>query len=130
MSFASENRFSALDPDPVPEYAPLIIMEVLIDTGAGWTNAYALVDGGAQGNMMNAPFVKEHGLATKPKEERMKLILANGKDSTGGDLVNYCPTTMRTDDHIEKIAFDISTIAYDLILGRPWIEKHDPAQMS
>jgi hypothetical protein len=129
MSFVSENRFSVLDPDPVPEYAPLIIMEVLIDTGVGWANAYALVDGGAQGNMMNAPFVKEHGLATKPKEERMKLILANGKDSTGGDLVDYCPTTMRTGDHTEKVAFDISTIAYDLILGRPWIEKHDPAQI-
>jgi hypothetical protein len=100
-------------------------MEVLVFTGAKWVPAYALVDGGAQGSMINSSFANKHSLKSKTKSEPMYLTLADGAPSRKGTVVEYAPVHLQMGDHQETIAFDVAPIAYDIILGLAWIHEHD-----
>jgi hypothetical protein len=88
--------------------------------------AYALVDSGAQGNIINREFAEKHNLPFRAKSEPMKLILADGKTTRSGEVTHYVPVKVKIGDHEELIAFDATTVSYDTILGLSWLKKHNP----
>jgi hypothetical protein len=111
---------------PTPEYAPLILLRIRIWDGSKYTLAYALVDSGAQGSIINKHFAEKHNLPFKVKSKPMKLILADGENSRSGEVTHYVPVKIKVGDHEESLAFDASSIGYDAILGLSWLKKHNP----
>jgi hypothetical protein len=116
---------TSLNP-PDPEYAPLILLRIRIWDGSKHTLAYALVDSGAQGSIINREFTEKHNLPFKVKSKPMKLILADGENSRSGEVTHYVPVKIKIGDHQQSLAFDASTIGYDAILGLSWLKKHNP----
>jgi len=82
-----------------------------------------LIDGGSQGNFINNQVVKE----TKLKIKRCKNItmkFADGRAYSGNIIVPACP--LKIENYLERIDLQVGPIMYDIILGKPWLDKHDP----
>ena len=92
-----------------------------------WITFRALVDSGCQGNFINKKLIRKYLMSYLPKESPLTLTLADGGNSRGGNVTHYEPVLMKIGEHIEAIAFDITPTAHDIVLGIPWLNKHDPS---
>ena len=89
-----------------------------------------MIDTGANANFMSERFVLAHQLRVKSKTDKYELQTADGsliKDKTGviDQETRSLPVAIST--HHEEIVFDVFSLAtYDVILGMPWMKKHNP----
>lgn len=86
----------------------------------------ALVDSGA-----TAVFICEK-LATKLKKQRLihpeRLTVFDGEDSRAGSITHKVHGTLFIDEHNEMIDLKVTRPGgYDMVLGLPWLEKHNPS---
>jgi hypothetical protein len=127
--FHSPNRFAPLA--PTPEYSPLAYIDVdFKPVGARdeeWNSTRAMVDCGGQGSFINEKFSRYCHLPSHTKAHPVSLILADGSQSQAGHITHYNPITLRTGGNEETLAVDVAPTAHDIILGMPWLQKHDPA---
>jgi hypothetical protein len=72
----------------MPEYVPLILLRIRIVVENKEIIAYALVDSGAQGSIINREFAEKHNLPFRAKSEAMKLILVDGKTARSGEVAH------------------------------------------
>ena len=87
-----------------------------------------MVDSGAIGNYISSGCVKRHQIETCNKSKPYQLALADGSAAgqTGRIGEETMPTFLKIGKHMETIVLDIVNIKYDIILGIPWLEHHDP----
>jgi hypothetical protein len=88
----------------------------------------ALIDSGASGLFIHWNFVRKHRIPTKAYAK--PKIVRNVDNSTNilGKITNYVETTLKVGDHEEQAKFSVTDIGEDdLILGLPWLRKHNPA---
>ena len=86
----------------------------------------AMIDSGATGNFMSQRFVKSKGIATQEKNDGYELIAVDGSRLPDVDSETI-PLPMAIQQHHEEVTFDISDMAsHDVVLGMPWLEKHNP----
>ena len=85
----------------------------------------ALIDSGASSNFISKAFVMKRKLSMRPLQGASTTVrLANGQlerisKCVHGDLV--------IDNSSEQITFTVIKLhGYDIILGMPWLAKHDP----
>jgi hypothetical protein len=123
----SSNRFSSLA-SVSPEYAPLAYIDVGISHPGkeGRTDTRALLDCGGQGSFINEPFSKTNLIPHVPKSTPIALVLADGERSEKGPVTHFNPVILTTGGNEEPIALDITNVGHDIILGKPWLDKHDP----
>jgi hypothetical protein len=51
----------------------------------------------------------------------------DGRNAKNGIIIYYIKTRLKTKDYCEKIKFFVTQLAYyPIILGMPWLKKHDP----
>ena len=135
--FASPNRFQSLslntttDLSPTPEYCPLGYIDVdikgTLDSGEGWVSTRALIDSGGQGSFINDKLFEYYQhLPCLTKPQPISLILADGRPSKGGNIKSYSPLTLRIASNQETIALDVAPTTHHIVLGTPWLERHDP----
>jgi hypothetical protein len=89
----------------------------------------ALIDSGAQGNFISPRIVNELRLDWNQKDEPYSLNTVEGTSvSYGNGTVDREATlVMRTARQEEQITLDITdTSQHDVILGIPWLRKHNP----
>jgi len=86
-----------------------------------------MVDCGGQGSFINNNFSKQYQLPCRPKSFPVSLVLADGSQSQAGHLTQYNPVLLRTAGNEEPIGLDIAPTSHNIILGMPWLKKHDPA---
>ena len=125
--FASENRFQPLEPT-IPDYQPLAYVDVEVsapDSGESVVTR-ALVDSGGQGSFINRNLAKTYNLPRVAKTPPVTLILADGEPSPH-TISHYSPLTLKTGSSAESCALDIANTTHDIILGIPWLKKHDPS---
>jgi hypothetical protein len=101
----------------MPEYALLIEVDTEIWNGSKWMHASGMVDSGAQGCIINRPLTEINDLSSMFKLQPMTMTLADSGETGGGVIDKFAPLRLKIGDHTESIAFDISTIGYDFILG-------------
>jgi Reverse transcriptase (RNA-dependent DNA polymerase)/RNase H-like domain found in reverse transcriptase/Integrase zinc binding domain/Chromo (CHRromatin Organisation MOdifier) domain len=112
----------------IPRYHPRvhIIIEVEIWDGKRWTITYAMIDSGASGNFICYTYFRfffEQSLS-KPKTTRYLLKMADGKTNV---VSRETSTQIKIKDHSENLTLDITRLErYPIILGIPWLKKHDP----
>ena len=126
-TLASPNPFAVLSPEP--EYSPLAYIDVDIKAaGSGeWRAARAMVDCGGQGSFINDNLLKSYKLPRLPKQQTVSLVLADGLPSKAGHITHYNPLVLRTAGNEELLGLDIAPTSHDIILGMPWLKRHDPA---
>jgi Reverse transcriptase (RNA-dependent DNA polymerase)/RNase H-like domain found in reverse transcriptase/Integrase zinc binding domain/Chromo (CHRromatin Organisation MOdifier) domain/Integrase core domain len=111
-----------------PEYAPLAYIDVGISHPGkeGRIDTRALLDCGGQGSFINEPFSKTNLIPRTPKSIPIALVLADGERSEKGPVTHFNPVIMTIGGNDEPIALDITNVGHDIILGKPWLDKHDP----
>ena len=124
----TSNRFSALS-TITPEYSPLAFIDVDFKAPEAeeWTMTIAMVDCGGQGSFINSNLSQSYQLPRQPKSPPISLILADGSQSRTSHVTHFNPLLLRTAGHEEPVGLDIAATAHDIILGMPWLAKHDPA---
>lgn len=86
----------------------------------------AMIDSGAMGNFMSQRFVKSNGIATQEKNDGYELIAVDGSSLPDVDSETI-PLPLAIQQHHEEIVFDVlDTASHDIVLGMPWLEKHNP----
>jgi hypothetical protein len=86
-----------------------------------------LVDCGASGCFINRSFVMEHNLSTSRLEVPISVQNADGTESRNGpiefscDVILFAPPSFR-----DRLNLEVTTITYDVILGLPWLQRHNP----
>ncbi len=124
-AFATPNRFQPL---LGPEYRPLCYIDVEVKgDNTDWITTRALLDSGGQGSFINDKLFNRYALLCLPKPRPISLILADGQPSKGGDIHSYTPVTLRIAGGEEAIGLDVAPTTHHIVLGVPWLEKHDPS---
>src|SRR2546421_2472863 len=90
----------------------------------------AMIDSGASGNFMTPKYAKRHKLQTQTKKHPYELRVVDGtliSQNNGEVNQETHPLTTKIHDHEEVLQFDIVSLGqHDIILGRPWLRKHNP----
>ena len=88
----------------------------------------ALIDSGSNGNYIRKSFLNRAGIMASPKKQPYGLEAVNGTDiNSGGKVTEEISIRLDLTEHSERITLDvIDQMNYELILGMPWLEKHDP----
>src|SRR5215207_7177786 len=89
----------------------------------------ALLDSGSQANYISPQAIERAGLLQWKKEDPYPLHVANGEPMPNNDTIKYETrnTSLIVQEHREEIDLDVLEMAtHDLILGLPWLRKHNP----
>ncbi len=92
-------------------------------------DSLALIDSGAAGNFIDVNFAKAHSLPLVPCESVVAVAALDGRPlGTGHVKFITKDITLRTGSlHTESIRlFAIESPQKPIILGLPWLEKHNP----
>ena len=92
-----------------------------------WVATRAMIDCGGQGSFINEKFSHYHRLPSRIKTHPVSLVLADGSQSQAGNITQYNPLSLRTAGNEEPLSLDVAPMTHDVILGMPWLRKHDPA---
>ena len=91
----------------------------------------AIVDSGASGNFIAAYYVRKYDVPTRRHLTLYQLHLVDGKpiDKNQGWIREITrPLPFLIGKHHEELSLDIVAIPrYDIILGLPWLRKHNPS---
>jgi hypothetical protein len=88
---------------------------------------FILVDSGAVSSYIDADFVANWRLQTRPLERAYTVRMADGQKSSGGLVNTCCELMLRIGDHYEKEVFDVTALgSHEILLGYRWLKVHNP----
>lgn len=108
-----------------------LILSVMLLAGKRLIPAKALVDSGSGGDFISSSFIQDKNITALPRPFPIRCTTFDGSPSIGGDVTQYWEghLTMIGDHNAlfdAPIKLDVTTLGgYDLILGIPWLKKHD-----
>jgi hypothetical protein len=125
-SLASQHGFIPLH--SVLRYHPRlhIIIELEIWNGKRWITTFAMIDSGAAGNFISSFYLRSFFERSLPKAKARPyyLAMANGKSNV---VSRECLTQIKIQEHHEHLSLDSTILeSYPIILGIPWLKRHDP----
>src|SRR4051812_23167114 len=87
--------------------------------------AKVLIDSGSSGNFIREEFARKSKIPTYKKKDSYEVRLA---DKTTLPVKNFIPLAkLEIQDHTETINLDALPLeGNDVILGKPWLRKHNP----
>ncbi|KAI7137118.1 hypothetical protein KC316_g16709, partial [Hortaea werneckii] len=104
-------------------------LRTTVSTEACSAEVYSLLDTGCEGYaFMDAAWAKSHNLPILPLRQPFKLYGFADEDDEAWTIRHYTRCNLKTGDHIEKgVPLFLTRLAhYPIVLGMPWLEKHDP----
>ena len=84
-----------------------------------------MIDSGATGSFIAESLIRLWDLQTRTKEDQYNLLMADGSSTR----VNRetIPLAVAIKQHYEELTLDVvRTANYDVILGIPWLRRHNP----
>ena len=84
-----------------------------------------LVDSGASGQFVSEAFIKKNRIPTATTLEERTIQYANGAQVSSHETLPFAH--IRIGAWSEHLAFNVLPICHDVILGKAWLEKHNPA---
>jgi hypothetical protein len=87
-----------------------------------------MVDSGATGEaFMHEAFARKQQYDLLELRNPRCLFLADGEPTQSGDITHVAHVNIDINGHTEKQIFFITNLGkYDIILGKPWLAKHNP----
>ena len=97
-------------------------------TPKGLVDVKCLSDTGASALcFVNTSFVKTNRLPTIALSQPCKLRLADNKPASAPNITHMALVNHALGDHIEELWCLITSLGnFNIILGMPWLEQHDP----
>lgn len=100
---------------------------VKINVNIAFKKARAMIDSGASGNFMSPRYCQQNNMQRQEKKKVSPIIGLNGERLGPGITHESGNLPMVIGNHFETINFDITNLGeYDIVLGVPWLKKHDP----
>jgi len=119
-------ELSPLEQELEPEYARLHYIDVGVKDGEGFTTQRGLVDSGSQGSCIQRELSKDALTTHKLKPSPTVMVMADGNQSPAGPITHHDITTICIAGHEEQVALDVASLSHPLIIGMPWLRKHNP----
>jgi Retroviral aspartyl protease len=86
-----------------------------------------MIDSGANADFISESIVQRFRLPTTKRKVPLPLSSLNGVPYTEHGVKRYAIIVLSIQGHHETIALNVVPIhGYSLVLGRPWLRKHDP----
>lgn len=87
-----------------------------------------MIDSGATNNFISYKALTKFGLQKLEKQQKYKLRLVDGTEAGFGQVTHETEyAIMILEEHHEHITFDVTNTGNDdIILGIPWLRKHNP----
>jgi hypothetical protein len=106
----------------------LIILPVILKLESKTLPTYAITNTRIEKKgFVNQSWAANHELPLKKLKKPFGLKMFDGRDAESGIITHYVKTRLRTENHCEKIKLFVTQLAhYSVILGMPWLKKHDP----
>lgn len=102
------------------------MIEIRINLCNTIISTHALLDSGASGNFISASLVSSNNIPVIPKKIPEDLRLATGLLSSSPVSSETISLEIHIGDHKESTSFDITNLAFPIILGLPWFKRHNP----
>lgn len=89
---------------------------------------HAFVDSGATGeSFIDTNFVRANNLTTFPLPQPRRLRVVDGTDSSAGNVTHFVVHNIQFEDHTEEVRSFVTKLdKNDILLGFPWLSKHNP----
>lgn len=88
-----------------------------------------LIDSGATGNFIDSRYVQSMKLETFPIQNPINVLTIDGRLLSSGAIT--CQSKIEQfyiDNHVEDLTLNvINSPSYHIILGLPWLQKHNPS---
>lgn len=108
-----------------------LILSVMLLVRKRLISAKALIDSGSGGDFISSSFINHHQLTASRRSFPIRCTTFDGSPSIGGDVTHYWEGRLsmigKRDALFDApIKLDVTTLGgYDLILGIPWLKKHE-----
>ncbi len=103
--------------------APVFRTKCIVD---GY-ETYAMIESGASGMFILAPFVQRHGIATRRKKVGgYKVTAVDGSPLPDVDSETMPLQLVFRQHHEMAVLYVMPMARHDVVLGTPWLERHDP----
>ena len=90
--------------------------------------AKAMIDSGAEGIFLNQKYVDVNQVSSSRLAREIPVVNIDGSKNSGGRITRCATMRMQVEDHSEILRFLITDLGKDdLILGLPWLRKHNPS---
>ena len=87
-----------------------------------------MIDSGASGMFISERLVRRLGLATRKKKDGGYDVTAVDGSYLPSVDSETMPLPLAFQEHHEEVILDIMPIArHNIVLGTPWLEKHNPS---
>ena len=89
--------------------------------------SHALIHCGATGYaFVDKDFATTHAFPLYPLKQHRVIEVIDGRTISSGDVTHMTKISLNIKGHIEKLpAFVTSLGHYPIVLGKPWLRKHD-----
>ena len=112
--------------DTDPDKYSLALTPILLHTLTGTFQTEALIDSGSTLNVIHPDFLTKYSIPTICKTTILQGEVVDGRPLLA-PIISEVPLAMSIQDHHERLVFDVvASGQYPVILGRPWLRKHDP----
>jgi hypothetical protein len=106
----------------------MMILPITLSVGRKDLPTYAMIDSGAEGmGFVDTDWAVAQHLPLEKLDKPIGLLGFDGSDVPSGAVTHRLYTRLRVEDHEEEIKLFATQLAhYPVILGLPWLKKHDP----
>ncbi len=105
-----------------------MVNSLCLENNGNIVRTYAMIDSGATGfAFMDKEFAASHGLSRTPLQQNYGLELFDGQTAISGAVTDLVIDDMIIDQYTETQAlFFLTKLGhYPIVLGIPWLCKHD-----
>lgn len=88
-----------------------------------------MIDSGAISSFIDANFLESHKNIVQPRQKEIpyEVVAVAGRPVESGKIISEVNTELKIGEHSEDITLDVTQLGhYPIILGIPWLKKHDP----
>lgn len=110
------------------ENSHLVIKSTVRNSISESISSLALIDSGASAHgFIDSKFAHNHNLELIELPRPRSLKVFDGNDSASGCITHLSKTTLIINGHSETMLLFVTSLAYfDIVLGLPWLESHNP----
>jgi RNase H-like domain found in reverse transcriptase/Reverse transcriptase (RNA-dependent DNA polymerase)/Integrase zinc binding domain/Chromo (CHRromatin Organisation MOdifier) domain/Integrase core domain/Retroviral aspartyl protease len=86
-----------------------------------------MIDSGATSSFISERFARLNNIKLNIKRNPIALHVIDGRPIASGLITHECTVIMGTGKHLEEITLNVTSLGrHDVVLGLPWLKKHDP----
>lgn len=106
-----------------------LVVSCILSNSESKLQSHALVDCGATGYaFIDEDFVRRHNLPLFNLRQPRALEVIDGRPILSGDITHITKLRLNINSHIEELPMFVTKLGhYPIVLGLPWLRRHDPA---